>query len=106
MEKPKFLTIPVPEPPAVRGAAEKIADMFMEMEEVSFARDIVPVIFEEFAYQSLEMRLCTAASGEVERAQDIARGRGYTMECVPQFGPSINGSMEVCDIVYKRAGWL
>ncbi len=80
--------------------------MFMEREEVSFARDIAPIIFEEFAFQSLDMRLCVAASGEVERAIDIAMINGHTVKCIPQFEPRINGTMEVCDIIYKRAGWL
>lgn len=106
MEKPKFLTIPVPEPPTIHGAAETIAAMFATMEEISFARDIAPVLFEEFAFQSLDMRLCAAASAEVERGIDIARINGHTVKCVPQFEPRINGTMEVCDIIYKRAGWL
>lgn len=106
MEKPKFLTIPVPEPPAEPGAAETIASMFATMEEVSFGRDIAPVLFKEFAFQTLDMRLCAAASEEIEKAIDIARWAGNTMKCVPQFEPRINGTMEVCDIIYKRAGWL
>ncbi len=76
--------------------------MFIEREEVSFECDIAPVLFEEFAYSVLDMRLCTAASEEIARAYDIARWKGYTVKCIPQFEPCINGTMEVADIIYKR----
>ncbi len=105
-QKPGVYHLAIPEQPAKPSAAETIASMFATMEEVSFGRDIAPVLFEEFAFQSLDMRLCVAASGEVERAIDIARWAGNTMKCVPQFAPGVNGTMEVCDIIYKRAGWL
>lgn len=106
MEKPKFLTIHAPEPPTEPSAAEQIAAMFATMEEVSFARDIAPVLFKEFSYQALTMRLCAAASETVERAIDIARMNGHAVKCVPQFEPRINGTLEVCDIVYKPIGWV
>ena len=87
---------------AKREAAEKIADMFTGMEETSFLRHIAPVIFDEFAYQVLDANMCARASGEIDRALDIASCEGYAMKCVPQFEPKLNGTMQLCDLIYRR----
>lgn len=106
MEKLKYLTVAVQEQPEEHGGAQAIADMFATMEEVSFARDIAPVLFEKFAFQVLDMNLCAAAQQEMERAIDIARRAGHIVKCVPKFEPNIYGTMEVIDIIYKRVGWM
>lgn len=105
-QKPGVYLIHTPEPPEIPGAAQKIADMFMKQEKVSFVREIAPVLFKSFMYQALDMRLCVEASAEIERAIDIARWAGHSVKCVPQFAPGIDGTMEVCDIIYKRIGWV
>lgn len=87
---------------AKRGAAEKIADMFTGMEETSFLRHIAPVILDEFAYRELDAGMCVRASEEIDRALDIASCEGYAMKCVPQFKPTIDGTMQLYDLIYKR----
>lgn len=89
-------------PSAEHGTAEKIADMFVGRAETSFMQDIAPVLLEKYQYRALDARLCTMASEDIDRAFDIARHRGYIFKSVPQFKPSITGTTEVADIVYKR----
>lgn len=89
-------------PPASNGAAEKITELFMGRAEVSFMRDIAPVLFEEHKYQELDVRICTEASEEVERALDIVRTYGRFLKCVPQFQPRLDGALCVSDMVYKQ----
>lgn len=84
------------------GTTEKIADLFMERAEVSFMRNIAPVLFEEHKYQELDARICTVASEEIERALDIVRNFGRILKCVPQFQPRIDGTLCVSDMIYKQ----
>lgn len=102
MEKQPFTFTIMVQPTKEKGVAERIADMFTGMEETSFLRHIAPVIFDEFAYKQLDMALCAMASGEIDRALDIASCEGYTMKCVPQFEPKLNGTMQLCDLIYRR----
>lgn len=88
--------------PASDGATEKITELFMERAEVSFMRDIAPALFEEHQYKVLDMRVCTEASEEVERALDIVRNYGRVLKCVPQFQPRLDGTLCVSDMIYKQ----
>lgn len=99
------MRIVVPTPYVHTGAAEKIAELFMERAEVSFVRDIAPELLEEHRFQELDARLCAETSWEVERALDIARSYGRSLKCVPQFQPRIDGKMCLRDIIYKREPW-
>lgn len=87
---------------AERDAAEKIADMFQTKAETSFMRDIAPVILEKYQFQELDARSCAAASEIIDQALDIAIGYVDAIKCIPQFKPTLAGSMEMVDIVYKR----
>ena len=102
MEKQPFTFTIMVQPTKEKGVAERIADMFTGMEETSFLRHIAPVIFDEFAYQVLDANMCARASGEIDRALDIASCVGYAMKCVPQFEPKLNGTMQLCDLIYRR----
>lgn len=102
MEKQPFIFTIMAQPTKEKGAAERIADIFLHMEEASFIRDIAPVIFDQFRYMSLDQGLCTAASEEIETALEFVNVEGYTMKCVPQFEPTLNGTMQLCDLIYKR----
>ncbi len=102
MEKQPFIFTIMVQPTKEKGAAERIADIFLHMEEASFIRDIAPVIFDQFRYMSLDQGLCTAASEEIETALEFVNVEGYTMKCVPQFEPTLNGTMQLCDLIYKR----
>lgn len=90
-------------PPARDGAAEKIAELFMKRVEVSFVRDIAPVLLEEYKYRSLDERICFQAQAEIKKALDIVRHYGCSMKCVPTFRPAIfDGALCVSDMLYKR----
>lgn len=102
MEKQPFTFAIMVQLTKEKGVAERIADMFLHMEEVSFVRDIAPVIFDQFQYKNLDQAICTEASEEIETALEFVNVEGYTMKCVPQFEPTLNETMQLCDLIYKR----
>ena len=102
MGKQITVTMQIPE----NETAKRIADLFMGREEVSFMRDIAPILLEEYIFQELDERMYMRAEQDIIRALEIAGWAWYNMKGVPCFGGTMDGTLTVVDWIYTRMKWV
>ena len=102
MGKQITVTMQIPE----NETAKRIADLFMGREEVSFMRDIAPILLEEYIFQELDERMYMRAEQDIIRALEIAEWAWYNMKGVPRFGGTMDGTLTVVDWIYTRMKWV
>lgn len=81
----------------------KLAQLFLEQDQVSLQNDILPLVLEEFELSCLDETSCIMASEFVKQNLYAVHISGIQTVCYPVFsGEPQSGTLSVVDMVWEK----
>lgn len=81
----------------------KIEQLFVEQDQVSLTKDILPLVLEEFELSCMDETSCAMASEFVKQNLYAIHISGIQTVCYPVFsGEPQNGTLSVVDMVWEK----